>query len=155
MTMDHVVPFGHLGRAVWVGGLIVLAGCGSGPREIEDPQAALEPIFMTMRGFHIKNEIYYAEHGRYADDVEALAAEYDFRRDSVNLEVFVTEEGQGMSSIGTHQRLGPDVGCAFVWGDAPMPTTPGGRTHDGANHFVCDAPFDGVESTYPIADPPD
>lgn len=156
MKSEHTVLFRHLRGVLWLGGLFILAGCRSGEPEIEDPAAAMEAIVEAMRGFHIANERYYSVHQRYTADLEVLQeAEFQLRMDSIELHPQVADDGHGMSSVATHQRTGPDVGCVLVWGDIPNRTTPGGRPHDGGNLIVCDAAFDDVESRYRVADPPD
>ena len=142
---------GALGLVVALG---VPAGCGTD--EIEDPAAAMERIVEAMHDFHVANEWYYYENQRYTTDLNELRSvtESELRLDSVTIRPRVAEDGQGMSSVATHHRTGPDLGCVFVWGDMPNRTTPGGRPHDGSNLMVCDAAFDEVESRYRVADPP-
>lgn len=131
---------------------LAAASIGAAACAIEPPSDLEEPLEMdavfveTMdtirRAVHtwgVLNEWYYSEHQTYTTDRdELLALGRGVPNDSVDVQIAMGPEGQWLEWTATHERTGPDVGCAIDWHSPGEVRTPGGMRVTQPGEVTCD-----------------
>jgi len=130
-------------------GLVTIAGwscaqTGQHPPPNDTPLTPIEAIRTSLHAVASAQERYYADHGTYSTDLDALQQYPGCNiRPSVTITIH-TASAQGWAASGTHPGF-PDRSCVQMYsekGTIPVPLThrDARRADEHPGGVVCDAP---------------